>query len=125
MNKIVRAIRGASCSENTKEDITKNVCDLFNKIVEENKLVAEDLISINFTMTKDLDVLNPATALRLGKVDIDVTEAALFCSQEVEIKGGSPFMIRIMVTTYMEKEIKKTNVYINGAEKLRPDYCKK
>ena len=74
MNKVVKAIRGACCSANTKEEITKNVCDLFNKIAGENKLEAEDLISIHFSVTKDITVLNPATALRKGNPNIDVTQ---------------------------------------------------
>jgi chorismate mutase len=125
MNKVVKAIRGACCSANTKEEITKNVCDLFNKIAGENKLESEDLISIHFSVTKDITVLNPATALRKGNPNIDVTQAALFCTQEAEIEGGLPSMIRVMVTAYMDSDLKKTNVYLNGAEKLRPDYCNK
>ena len=66
MNKKLIAVRGAVCSENTKEKITENVCTLFNQIVTLNSLSAEDIVSLQFTITKELTVLNPATALRLG-----------------------------------------------------------
>lgn len=125
MNKQVTAIRGATGCANKSEEIIKNVCDLFNQIVKANQLTTEDIISIQFTVTKDINVMNPAAALRKGNPCIDVAPVALFCMQEPEIINSPEFMIRIMITTYMDSSIAKTNVYINGAEKLRPDYCKK
>jgi len=124
MNKKLIAIRGAVCSENTKEEITKNVCTLFNQIVTLNSLSADDIVSVQFTLTKEITVLNPATALRLGETVIDTKELALFCSQEAYIEGGMKNVIRLLVTTYAPENIEKHNVYLNGAEKLRPDFSK-
>ncbi|MDD7769253.1 MAG: chorismate mutase [Treponema sp.] len=124
MMKKLTAIRGATISENTPQDITKNVCDMCNEIIIKNKLKASDLVSIFFTVTKDITALNPATALRKGKTVFDTSEVALFCAQECEIEGGSPFMIRVMITAYKSRFVKKENVYINGAQKLRPDFVK-
>ena len=121
MKKLV-AIRGAVCSENTVEDITKNVCDMCNAVFEKNQLKAEDIVSIQFTLTKEITKLNPATALRKGNCILDITQTALFCSAEPEIENGMKNVIRLMVTAYMKKSIPKQNVYLNGAEKLRPDY---
>lgn len=125
MMKRLTAIRGATISENTPQDITKNVCDMCNEIVSKNKLKSKDLVSIFFTVTKDITALNPATALRNGNTNFDSSEVALFCAQECEIEGGSPLMIRVMITTYKSIFVKKENVYINGAQKLRPDLSKK
>ena len=124
MNKKLIAVRGAVCSENTKEEITKNVCTLFNQIVTLNSLSADDIVSVQFTLTKEITVLNPATALRLGNTVIDTKELALFCSQEAYIEGGMKNVIRLLVTTYAPENIEKQNVYLNGAEKLRPDFSK-
>ncbi len=124
MNKKLIAVRGAVCSENTKEEITKNVCTLFNQIVTLNSLSADDIVSVQFTLTKEITVLNPATALRLGETVIDTKELALFCSQEAYIEGGMKNVIRLLVTTYAPENIEKQNVYLNGAEKLRPDFSK-
>lgn len=124
MNKKLIAVRGAVCSENTKEEITKNVCTLFNQIVTLNSLSADDIVSVQFTLTKEITVLNPATALRLGETVIDTKELALFCSQEAYIEGGMKNVIRLLVTTYAPENIEKRNVYLNGAEKLRPDFSK-
>lgn len=116
------ALRGAVCTENTKEAITENVCNMCNEIFSRNNLVSEDIVSIHFTMTSDLNVLNPATALRVGNSKIDITKCALFCSVEPEIIGMLPKTIRVMITTYADENLTKRNVYLNGAEKLRPDY---
>lgn len=124
MNKKLIAVRGAVCSENTKKEITKNVCTLFNQIVTLNSLSADDIVSVQFTLTKEITVLNPATALRLGETVIDTKELALFCSQEAYIEGGMKNVIRLLVTTYAPENIEKHNVYLNGAEKLRPDFSK-
>lgn len=124
MNKKLIAVRGAVCCENTKEDITEAVCSMFNEIVTVNKLCAEDIVSVHFTITKEITVLNPATALRIGKPVIDTSELALFCSQEAFIEGGMKNVIRVMITSYADENIKKQNVYLNGAEKLRPDFSR-
>ncbi len=120
MKKLIAA-RGAVCSENTPEAITENVCKICNEIVLQNKIKEKDLVSIHFTVTKEINCMNPATALRKGQTIIDFTKTALFASQEAEITGMMPNVIRVMITAY-SKTKNKTNVYLNGAEKLRPDY---
>ncbi len=122
--KKVKAIRGAICSLNTEDDIKKNVCELCNQIFIQNKLEADDLISIFFSITKEITVLNPAAALRKGNPVLDVSSVALFCCQEAEIENGLKNVIRVMITTYSDENLTKKNVYLNGAEKLRPDFVK-
>lgn len=122
MNKKLAAIRGATCCDNTKDEITHYVSKMLNEIVQKNNLLSEDIVSVFFTVTKDIDELNPATALRLGNTKIDFSNVALFCAQEPEIKGGLEYVIRVMVTAYMPEFSVKKNVYINGAERLRPDF---
>jgi len=126
MNKIVTAFRGAVCVENTAQSITENTCLMCRSLFEENNIKAEDIVSLQFTITRDITVLNPATALRKGNPGIDVSEIPLFCSQEAEIEGGMPLVIRALLTAYYGGERKnRKNVYLNGAEKLRPDFSKK
>lgn len=120
MKKLIAA-RGAVCSENTPEEITKNVCKVCDEIVLKNGIKEKDLVSINFTITKEITCMNPATALRKGSTVMDFTKTALFCSQEAEIDGMMKNVIRVMITAY-SKTKNKTNIYLNGAEKLRPDY---
>ncbi len=122
--KRIFAIRGAICSENTKDDIFLNTEKLCCEIFEKNKIKAEDLVSIQFSLTPDLNQLNPATALRKGNTGLDTSKVALFCCQEALIEGMMEKVIRVMVTVYLDEKAKIFNIYQNGAEKLRPDFAK-
>ena len=44
---------------------------------------------------------------------------------DTDYTGGIEYVVRVLVTTYMNEFKKRTNVYINGAERLRPDFAKK
>ena len=123
MEKRVTAFRGAVCVENTAESITENVCLMCRELFKLNGIKAEDIISLQFTITDDITVLNPATALRRGDCGLDVKEVPLFCSQEAKIDGGMKKVVRALLTAYYEERKEgKQNVYLNGAEKLRPDF---
>lgn len=118
-------IRGATGAENTKESVIQNVGQMFSQLAKENNLKSEDIVSIQFTITADLNQMNPAAALRRGNPPIDVSRVPLFCSQEPQIEGSPEKMIRVLITTYLEDDAKVVPVYINGGEKLRPDFAKK
>ena len=125
MNKKLGAFRGAVCVENTAQSITENTCLMCRELFEKNNISAEDIVSLQFTITKDITVLNPATALRKGNPGLDVSQVPLFCSQEAEIEGGMPLVIRALLTSYYDDKADRHNVYLNGAEKLRPDFAVK
>ena len=125
MSKRLYGLRGATGALNTKEDITKNVCEMCNKVFTENNVKSEDIVSIQFTVTKDLDCMNPAAALRRGNPCIDVSKCALFCSQEPDIAGSPDHMVRLLLTVYLEEGSELKYAYVNGGEKLRPDFAKK
>lgn len=120
------AIRGAVTAENTKESIQVQTVRLIKEIVESNNLKLEDFVTIQFTLTRDLDVLNPATALRLGKEELpyDLSSVPLFCSQEAYIKGGLEKVIRVLITGYFGESKDLNFVYLEGAKILRPDIAK-
>ncbi|MBQ9909772.1 MAG: chorismate mutase [Treponema sp.] len=125
MSERVFAIRGATGAENKTDSIVKNVCEMCLRLFAENNLSQKDFVSIQFTITRDLNVMNPAMALRKGQSEFDVSQIPLFCSQEPEILGSPEKMIRVLVTAYMDAQARPVPVYINGGEKLRPDFAKK
>jgi chorismate mutase len=125
MEKRLAAFRGAVCVENTAESITENVCLMCRELFSRNNIKAEDIVSLQFSITDDITVLNPATALRRGDCGLDITQVPLFCSQEAKIDGGMKFVVRALLTAYNDKDIERRNVYLNGAEKLRPDFSRK
>ena len=120
MEKRLAAFRGAICVENTVESITENVCLMCRELFTRNNIAAEDIVSLQFSITDDITVLNPATALRKGNPGLDVTQVPLFCCQEAKIDGGMKHVVRALLTSYTDSA-ERHNVYLNGAEKLRPD----
>lgn len=127
MSKRLAAFRGAICVENNAQSITENTCLMCRKLFELNKIKAEDIVSLQFTITNDITVLNPATALRKGNPGLDVSAVPLFCSQEAFIEGGMKRVIRALLSSYVDVDeadssFERHNVYLNGAEKLRPDF---
>ena len=113
----VRAIRGATTAdENTKESIVEATIPLLKKIVEENNLDKNEVISAFFTTTKDLNAQFPAVAART----IGWTEVALMCSHEMDIPDAQNMCIRVMVhvnTDMLPNQIQ--NVYLKEAVNLR------
>ena len=122
MDKKLAAFRGAVCVENTAESITEFTCRMCRELFAQNGIEAGDIVSLQFTITKDITKLNPATALRRGNCGIDVSAVPLFCSQEAEIEGGMSLVIRALLTAYVDEGCERHNIYLNGAEKLRPDF---
>jgi len=117
-------IRGAVCSENTADSLVKNVGELYQELCNKNELEAADIVSIQFSITPDLDALNPATALRKSDKTGATKNIPLFCCAEPLIQNMKPKVVRVMVTVYKKQEFIPVPVYLNGAESLRPDLCR-
>lgn len=115
----VRAIRGAiTVEKNDANDIINESRSLLNEIIMRNEVNQEDIASIIFTVTKDLNAAFPAVAAR----QIGLTDISLMCMQEIEVPGSLEKCIRILVhfnSDKTNKEIK--HVYLGGAKILRPD----
>ncbi|MEP7284893.1 MAG: chorismate mutase [Chloroflexota bacterium] len=114
-----RGVRGATTiSENTGVAILEATRELLTKLSEANNIQPEDLASITFTTTTDVNAEYPALAARqLGWHDI-----ALLCGHEMEVPGALPMCIRILMhwnTALRQTEIQ--HIYLNEAVNLRPD----
>jgi chorismate mutase len=115
----LRALRGATQCKNDPRDITEQVGALYDELLLRNDLKEADLVSVLFSVTADLDALNPAAALRdYGGAG----EAALFALQEAYAEGGLERTIRVLIHCYMDESVTPRHVYRNGAEVLRPDW---
>lgn len=116
-------IRGAiTAEENSKACIWKNTKIMLNEIIEQNNLNIDDIVSILFTCTRDLDEAYPAVVAR----EIGIVDAALMCVQELYVKGSLEMCIRVAVNVETDKKQKDMkHIYLKGAERLRPDIVKK
>ncbi|MCX7709611.1 MAG: chorismate mutase [Clostridia bacterium] len=116
---LVRAARGAITVEsNDANEIIQETKVLLSAILEENQLKIDEMISVIFTMTNDLNAAFPAVAAR----QIGWTSIPLMCMKEIEVPGSLEKCIRVLVQFNSEKgldEIK--HVYLKGAKVLRPD----
>ncbi len=115
-DKRLYGIRGAVCTENTAENMQKAVADLMGRIFEKNALREDDIVSVQFTLTGDLDCANPASVLRKSGL---CTGVPLFCAAEPAVKGALAHTVRVLVIAYSGS--KPVHVYLGEAQKLRPD----
>ncbi len=118
---VCRGVRGATTvTENTAESIAAAARDLIEQIIKANDIRPEDIASVFFTTTADLNADYPALAARqLGPGWLDV---ALMCSHEMSVPHGLKRCLRVLIhwnTTRRADEIK--HIYIRGAVILRPD----
>lgn len=119
MSMSVLALRGAITLErDEREHLVERVQRLLAEMLERNDVGHDDLISILFTATPDVHSAFPAAAARaMGLGDVP-----LICAQELDIDGGMPLCIRVMmhVTTDRRREDLR-HVYLEQARGLRDD----
>lgn len=115
---IQKGIRGAiSVEENTEESIIENTKILLEKILEENVLDMEHVVSVVFSSTKDLTKVYPAKVAR----EVGFSSVPLMCLQEMYVEYSLEKCIRVLITINCDKNHKIKHVYLKKAAKLRPD----
>lgn len=113
------AIRGAICAQNTKQSIYDSSAQLVSTILDTNNIDTDVVTAIIFSVTADIDVANPATAVR--KV-LHIDDVPLFCTQEMHVVGSLAHCIRVMVLC--DNNLSKADVvhcYLGDACVLRQD----
>ena len=117
--KVLRGIRGAiTVEQNSAKEILAASRELLDAIIKENDVVAEDIASIIFTMTADLDACFPARAAR----DKGFKYVPLLNTLELNVPGSLARCVRILVhvnTAKSQKDIK--HIYLKEAACLRED----
>ena len=117
-----RGIRGATSVEaNEAGAIIAATRELLEQMVAANNLAIEDVASVIFTATHDLDADYPARAAR----EMGWNNVPLLCLQEMTVPNSLPRCIRILIlwnTDRTSDQIK--HVYLRRASSLRPDLAK-
>ena len=115
----VRGLRGAiTVAENTKEAILEGTALLLKTMLEENDVPLEEIASVFFTVTPDLNKVFPAKGARQMGFD----NIPLMCMTEIPVEGALEKCIRILIhynTEKLQKQIRP--IYLRNAIKLRPD----
>jgi len=115
------SIRGATtAASNSVEDIEIAVKELINELISRNDLIQKNLLSITFTVTKDLDACFPASiARRCNGLD---SVAFLDC-QQMYVPDDINFCIRLMAQVLLPAGKTVKHPYLRGAASLRSDRC--
>lgn len=120
---MMRAVRGATTAENTKDDILNASAEMVKEIIERNEIDVEDITDITFTVTEDLTKVFPAAAVRRV---LGITSVPLLDMAAPKIEGALERCIRVIVRFNTEKKNEELHhVYLNGATVLRPDIAAK
>ena len=113
------ALRGATTSENNSvESITSAVEELISELVSRNNLIPDQIISVIFSVTSDLDACFPAS---IARKQSGWGEIALLDCQQMFVKGDLSKCIRLLAYVSLPKEHSPQNPYLGRAKNLRPD----
>lgn len=115
-----RGIRGAiTVPDNDRENIMTATKRLLEEILGANEIEIGDIAAIFFSTTPDLNAEFPAAATReLGWPQ----HIALLCGHEMNVPGGLPHCLRILMLVNTEKKAEEiAHIYLGEAKKLKED----
>jgi chorismate mutase len=114
-----RGVRGATVAKsNTREAIMEAAEELILKLIEVNGIEEDQVASVIFTSTPDLNAAFPAAAAR----HIGWTRVALLGAQEIDTPEGMKRCIRVLIHWNTDRSLDEIqHVYMHGTEKMRPD----
>jgi len=117
----VRGIRGATTTEsNTVEAILTATTELLETLIDVNNLDPDNIASIFFSATKDLNAVFPARAAR----EMGMKYTPLLCLTEIEVPGGLTKCIRVLIHALSERTQKEIrHIYLHDAKTLREDHA--
>lgn len=120
---LVRGVRGAiTVNENSAEEILSATEEMLIWLIEANGIEEEDVASVLFTSTPDINAAFPAKAAR----NMGWRHVALMGFQEIDVPEGLKMCVRVLIhwnTTKSNHELK--HAFLRGAMALRPDLVKK
>ena len=114
--KNITAIRGATTSSgNTLKEIENSVIELINELILRNSLDTTKILSITFTVTKDLDACFPAS---IARKCFGLDSVAFLDCQHMYVPNDVDFCIRLMALVVFSSEAKISHPYLRGASNL-------
>lgn len=115
----IRGIRGANVvTDNSRAAILDATRVLLEAMVQANGIRLQDIISVFFTLTPDLNAEFPALAAR----DMGWNQVPLLCATEIGVPGAMPRCLRILMHVETERSPEEMrHVYLGETARLRPD----
>ena len=115
----LQGLRGATtCQSNNAEAIEAAVTELVQELVKRNGFKAEQIVSITFSVTTDLNACFPAAIARRQPGWENI---ALLDCQQMFVPGDLQYCIRILAHVWLPTNQKPQHTYLGEASLLRPD----
>ena len=113
------AIRGATTSSgNTLKEIENSVVELIDELIARNSLDPKKILSITFTVTKDIDACFPAS---IARKSFGLDSVAFLDCQQMYVPNDIDFCIRLMALVIFPANSPINHPYLRGASNLRTD----
>ena len=120
-NEKIIAIRGATTSNgNTLIEIENSVVELIDQLISRNSLNPKKILSITFTVTKDLDACFPAS---IARKRFGLESVAFLDCQQMYVPNDVDYCIRLMALVISPPSVIINHPYLRGASNLRMDRC--
>ena len=116
---MLRGMRGAiQVERNESEDILNGAAILMKRMIDANQIQPDDVASVFFTVTPDLNAAFPAAVRK----ELGWNTVPFLCSQEIPVPDSLRRVLRVLIlceTKLSAAEIK--HQYLGAASRLRPD----
>lgn len=117
---MIRGIRGATTVErNDGEEIIRATEELLEEMARQNEISPDDIASVFFTVTSELNATFPAEAARKRGWHL----VPMLCATEIPVPGSLPMCIRVLIHVNTDRPPEAIrHVYLRRAVALRPDW---
>ena len=117
----LKIIRGATTAkDNSVKEIENAVVELIEVLISRNNIIVNNLLSITFTVTSDLNACFPASIARKCN---GLDSVAFLDCQQMYVPNDVDFCIRLMAQVLLRANASVNHPYLRGASKLRADRC--
>jgi chorismate mutase len=118
---VIRGLRGATTvADNNAGQIAERTRELLQLLIDANGMRQEDVASVLFTVTEDLDAQFPTAAARGLPEWKDVP---LLCAREIPVPRSLAHCIRVLIHWNTDRpQSQVRHVFLRGARQLRPEW---
>ncbi|MBD2385491.1 chorismate mutase [Cylindrospermum sp. FACHB-282] len=117
----VRAIRGATTvAENSVVAMREVVNELLDELEAHNELDPSEIVSVTFSVTRDLDAIFPAA---IARERLHWSNVPLLDVQQMYVEGSLQRCIRLLIHFNTKNPLVQIyHPYLRQARNLRPDW---
>ncbi|MEL7504587.1 MAG: chorismate mutase [Cyanobacteria bacterium J06554_6] len=118
----LRAIRGATTvTNNTVEAVRSAVDELLDALEAHNAVDPDQIVSVTFSVTPDIDAVFPA---KIARQRSGWDTVPLLDVQHMQVEGSLSHCIRLLMHVYIPAIAPSVHhPYLRGASNLRPDWA--